>query len=181
MPRALNSQETLTVAAKAKPDGARPYVYDSGTGKLSEISKEFEAFLILAPAGIKARAAQFIANIILFDINNLTIRNNLLKRWAEDEIADLDNEIKAYQDILDTYDNIIPKLADAKTGFEDVPEVNTLLSSFILVVGDFGEQRDSLRFDKAVASVIVGRDQGALPSSIKQEIESYAKALLTYG
>lgn len=180
MPRALTPDETLKVASKAKPEGARPYVFDSGSGELAEISKEFESFLILAPAGIKAKAAQFIANILLFDINNLVVRNNLLKRWAEEEIADLDTEIKGYQDILDTYDEIIPKLSDAKTGFEDVVEVNTLLSGFILLVGDFGEQRDSYRFDKAVASVLNNRVQGTLPSNVKQEIESYAKALLTY-
>ena len=180
MTRALTSEEALLVASKAKPDGSRPFVFDSGTGQLSEISKDFESFLIISKAGIKARAAQFIANIILFDINNLTVRNRLLKRWASDEIADISRELIGYQDILDTYDDIIPQLGEAKDGFEDVSEVNTLISSFNLLTGDFAEQRDSLKFESSVAKVLTNRTDGSLPSNLKKELESYARALLTY-
>lgn len=180
MPRALTSQEATKVAKKAKADGFRPQIFNSSSGILEEITKEFEIFLILSKPGIKAKAAQFISTIIQSDINNLVVRNNLLRRWAEDELADIDKEIEGYQDLLDIYDEIFPQLGEAKTGFEDVVEVNNLFSSFNLLTGDFAEQRDSLRFDKAATTVINNRDSGVLPSDIKKELESYARALLAY-
>lgn len=180
MPRALTTEEAQAVAAKAKPEGSRPQVYSAATGQFSQISKDFETFLILSPAGMKAKAATFISTILLFDINNLVVRNNLLKRWCEDEIADIEEEIKGYQDIMDSYDEVRPKLADASLGFEDVPEVNTLLADFTLLLGDFGEQRDSLLFSKAAANVLNIRERGKLPAATKQEIESYARVLLSY-
>lgn len=178
MPRALTSEEALTVAAKAKE--SRPYVYNSSTGALEQISKDFEAFLILSSAGVKSRAAQFIATILLFDINNLVVRNNLTKRWIDDEYSDLDTEIEGYQDILDVYDEIRPDLADATSGFEDVLEVNTLLEGIHLLLGDFAEQRDSLKYSKAIANVFKLKEQGTVPSELKREIESYSRALLSY-
>ena len=180
MPRALTSEEAQVVAAKAKPEGSRPQLYSAATGTLTQISKEFEAFLILSPAGIKANAATFISTILLFDINNLVVRNNLMKRWCEDEIDDIDEEIKGYKDVMDGYDKIRPKLADASHGFEDVPEVNNLISNFALLLGDFGEQRDSLMFSKAASNVINTRERGKIPADTKQEIESFARILLTY-
>jgi hypothetical protein len=180
MPRALTSEEAQAVAAKAKPNGSRPFIFDSSTGTLLEISKDFETFLILSSAGIKAQVASYIANILLFDINNLVVRNNLMKRWCEDEIKNFNNEIKGYQDILDQYDDIQPKLAGAAVGFEDVPEVNTLIQDFTLMLGDFVEVRDGLVFAKAAANVINTRERGKLPANLKQEVESYARALLTY-
>jgi len=178
--RALSSDEALVVSAKAKAEGSRPQLYSSATGTLFQISKEFEAFLILAPSGLKANAATFISNILLFDINNIVVRNNLMKRWCEDELTDLESEIEGYQDILDTYDEVQPLLSGAIVGFEDVSEVNTLVSSFTLLLGDFGEQRDSLRFAKAVANVLNIRERGKIPADIKQEVESYARVLLAY-
>ena len=180
MPRALTPEESQVVAAKAKPEGSRPQLYSAATGTLNQISKDFESFLILSPAGVKANAATFISTILLFDINNLVVRNNLMKRWCEDEISDIDEEIKGYEDIMDSYDEIRPKLADASLGFEDVPEVNTLMSDFTLLLGDFGEQRDSLLFSKAASNVINTRERGTIPADTKQEIESFARILLTY-
>lgn len=180
MSRALTSQEYQLVTSKAKPEGSRPFVYNSSTGTLDEISKGFEIFLILSKPGIKAKAAQFISSIISSDINNLVVRNNLLRRWAEEEISDLDNEIEGYQEILDIYDEIIPTLGEVKEGFEDVEEVNTLFTSFNTLTGDFAEIRDSLRIDKASLSVLNARGQGTLPSDTKKELESYARALLAY-
>jgi hypothetical protein len=178
--RALSSDEAKVISAKAKAEGSRPQVYNSTTGTLFQISKEFEAFLILAPSNFKAKAATFISNILLFDINNMVVRNNLMKRWCDDEITDIETEIKGYKDILDTYDELQPQLAGSIVGFEDISEVNTFISSFTLMLGDFVEQRDSLSFAKASSNVLSIREQGKIPADIKQEIESYARLLLTY-
>jgi hypothetical protein len=180
MPRALTSDEFKKVTSKAKVEGSRPFVYESSTGEYNQISKDFEAFLILTPAGIKAKAAQFISTIIRSEINNSVIRTNLLRRWAQDEMADIAKEIEGYKDILDIYDSIIPTLGQAKGGFEDVTEVNVLFSGFNLLMGEFAETRDSLKFDRAASSVLNNRSGGNLPSDIKKELESYARALLSY-
>ena len=180
MPRALTSDEASIIMSKAKPEGTRPQVYSAATGTLSQISKDFEAFLILAPAGMKANAATFISSILLFDINNLVVRNNLLKRWLEEEMADINVELKGYEDIMANYDELRPALASAASGFEDVSEVKAMLSNFTLLLGDFGEKRDSLNFAKAASNVLNNREIGKLPAATKQEIESYARVLLTY-
>lgn len=180
MPRTLDTQEAALVMRKAKGDIARPYYYNSATGNLEQISKSFETFLILAPPGTKARTAQYITTLLSFDLNNLPLRSKLLSRWLEDEIADITTEREGYQEILDIYDETIPQLSAAKRGFEDVEEVNNLLTSFNQITGEYGEQREALSFDRAVASVLSLREAGALPDELKRELQSYARVLLAY-
>lgn len=180
MPRPLTSQEVKKVARLAKPDLARPYIYDAASGQLQQISKDFEIFLILTPGGVRNQITQYISLILKADINNLSVRNKLSKQWIDNEIKDLEKEEKNYDDILGIYDDLIPKLSAAKTGFEDVDEVNSLMSNFTLLTSDFGEQRDGIRFDKAVLSVLKIRESVTLPDDIKKEIQSYARALIAY-
>jgi hypothetical protein len=180
MSRELTSEEASKVMKRAKPAIARPYVYDSTSGELKQISKDFETFLILAPQEAKAKLAQYITTLLSFDLNNLPIQSKLLSIWIDDEINDITKEIHGYQDILDSYDEVIPAISPAKQGFEDVEEVNNLLNSFNKITGSFGEQRDALAFDKAAASVLSLRESGDLSEPLKRELQSYSKVLLSY-
>lgn len=176
--RVLTSDEQKKVRAARKQ--SKPAIYESATGTLQEISDHFEAFLILADPGVKAKAATYLTIILKFDINNLSDRNKLMARWLDDEINDLNKAVDGYKDILDQYDDIKDDLASFVQGFEDVPEVNLLLTDFTLALGDYVEQRDSFAFQRAVNSVLNGRRQGQLPEYLKREIESIARVLLAY-
>lgn len=177
--RDLTSEEAKIVDAKAKKE--RPYYFNSETDELIQISAEFEIWLILTPAGLRTRLANYFQFVLNNDINDWSTRQELLEEWMEDEIDDLRNEIEAYGEIANTYDELKTGLSEYLPGFEDIDEVNKLSTDLTTSIGTTIDRKNSLQFEKAVNTVLLAKSEGSgVPDNVIQEIKSWVRLLLTY-
>lgn len=156
-------------------------VYSRADQGLVEISKAFEDYLLKAPAGLKSKIAIFISTIVQFNFfGGFDKQNDLRTRWANDEYEDLTTELDGYASLLGDYDALRNELTDSISGFEDVPELSTLVSDLNILIGSYSEKRDSLVFSKALANLSRNTEFSALSEGLQTEIESYASVLVAY-
>jgi len=175
----LTPKEAKKVDSLARPNGSRPYYYNSGSGILVEISADFEAWIILTPISVRARLANFLSAIINSKLNEWSDRADLLTAWVKNEISDLKTNIDNYGKIASTYDEIRNDVTTYSSGFESVDELNKMIGDLTLLVGDYIDRRDTLQFTKAVDNVLKERGNN-MAEDTKQEIQSWIRVLLDY-
>jgi len=175
----LTPKEAKKVDSMARPNGSRPYYFDSSSATLVEITSDFEAWLILTPISVRARLANFFSTIINSKLNEWSDRSDLLNEWLKNEIDDLKTNIDNFGKLVTTYDEIRTDLTTYSSGFESVEEISKIVTDLTKLVGDYVERRDSLQFIKAVDTVLKGRAENLTENS-KQEIQSWIKVLLDY-
>lgn len=177
--RDLSSAEAKSVDSQAKQE--LPYYYSSTEDKLIPISRDFECWLILTPMTVRARLANFLQLVLDNDINDWSTRKSLLEEWLDNEIDDLNAELDGYDLFADTYDEIRTSLSSSNNGFEDVDELNKLMTDLTTSTGEVMARRDSLKFTKYVCNSVLNRADGSgIPKSVEQEIKSWVRLLLTY-
>ena len=181
MIRDLTSDEVRLVDSRSKPDGSRPYVYDSSTLEYSEINRDVEVFLILAPLEWKNRLSNFLLALSDNDVTNLEARNELRDLWYRDEITDIGENLEGYTEIFSQYDSIRAGFNEASIGFESVEELSQLSKVTNSGLSTLVESRDSVSFAKAAITTLQTRsNSSSTRTDIRLELESWSQALLAY-
>jgi hypothetical protein len=86
----LDDNQLKIVDVKRKASGNRPKYYNAATQKMTEISDDFEAFLILQGSANNSNTVQWLDQCTDFAIKDLS-RDSLAALALKNEIADATN------------------------------------------------------------------------------------------
>lgn len=178
--RALTATENQRISGKRKRDGERPRVHSAQSGRMEEISFDFETLVLLIPVGFRARLGQYLTALLAMDIGGGTI-NDLRGEWVDDRLEDLKDVANAYGPTVTAYEDIRQKLVTAATGFESVSEYQRLLADFTNIVTPFTTNYDEAKFAHSVVNVLKSKATSADgKAAIRTELNSFVQAMLQY-
>lgn len=177
--RDLTPEEVQKVNSKSKPDGSRPFIFNSSTSQLEEIGRDLEVFIILAPNDWKNDYSNFLNFIADNDIGRLSTRDELRDQWLEDESIDISSELLNYDNLINEYSALRGVLVEISDGFETLSSLNDLSLATNKGMSEIVPSRDSVRFSKSVFDVLKLRHNASRDNLIL-ELKTWAQALISY-
>lgn len=180
MPRRLTAEEADQVSNLARGDGERPQLFIASTGEETEISSDFETYLILTESSIRTQIANFLRVILENDPNNLEVRTELLLLFIREEISNADRAKGEFAEVTEFYDQTRTAFSNTTDGFIDVSEVTLLQEALTSSLGPIAEQRDRLIFNTAALTVLQTRTEAGGSDNFRRELESWVRVLVEY-
>ena len=176
----LTEEEKLKVQKRKKSDKELPKYYDATLRKEIQISRDFEAFLILAPEELKTRALDWIKRVeklqsVKKDRDALTLL--VLKQEVSNTILKLDTlegKMEGYNKFREQFQTM--------TEFSTIPEVTRFIQDLQRVIPELSMERSRAFFDQTVAVVEDARNK--LKGEISQEnltqLQSWSNVIASY-
>lgn len=180
MPRRLSAEEANQVSGAAREDGDRPELFIASTGAETEISTDFEVYLILTDIAVRTQIANFFQVILDNDPNDLASYTELLLEFLEEEISNAEEGKREFADVTEFYDATRTSYTNTTDGFTDVSEVNLLQEALANSLGPLAEQRDRFIFNVAALTVLQTRANEGGSDSFTRELESWIRVLVEY-
>lgn len=178
--RDLTAAEQQRLYGKRKPRGQRPRVFNAVTRQQDEISEDFETFIILMNIGFRARIGQYLTAISTIDTTAGTM-NSLRREWLGQRKSTYQAAMDSYGPLISSYEDIREKLVAATIGFEEVPEIQRLLTDFSKVVGGIVDVFENTRMQWAMISSLDNQATSSNDSSpVNTELNSMVSAFLSY-
>lgn len=175
----LTSEELRVVEEKQKSESSLPEYFSAALNTKVKITREFEAFLILASSDLKTSALTWIKNAVKLhqsnklrdDLNNITIEQELNN--AQLKISELDNQLQGFEDFRKNF--------QTNTVFSGVSEVQLFLSDLQRVIDELTTNKDRAFFDQTAAKVMqkFGDDVNISSSEI-EELQSWTSVISPY-
>jgi len=175
----LSPVEQSQVERKQKTQSDLPAYFSADLQQDVQISRDFEAFLILAPDDLKTTALDWIqkaqtlqkANTVRDELVALAIKSELSN--AALQIEALDTELQHFEDFRQTF--------QTQDVFSGVPEVQLFLQDLQRVIEERNVQRERAYFDQTMAGI---QDrfsaQTQLTKDQTEELQSWTAVLTTY-
>ena len=176
--RRLTNEEAETVRARRREDGERPTYYNSGSGQDTEISEQFEAFLILLAQGVKTEAVTWI-NAIANLMPDREEWNEVLLETIEQQIA---NARTLNDDVNTTYEGYESFRTNFRIdGFEDIQEVGLFLDDLQVGMGELNERARTTKHLEVLSSILNVRASSEDFSDERlRQLRSWITPLMTY-
>jgi hypothetical protein len=178
--RTLTAEEAERVSSQARGDGNRPELFSSLTATASEISEEFEIFLILTPVSVRNQIANFFQVILENNPNDLEDRADLLSEFLEEELRNDTESLRAFDNYTELYDQIRDSFSNVAEGFTDVGETSLLQEAINTSLGPLAELRDRYQFNYSVLNVLRSRAEASGNANFRSELQSWIRVLATY-
>lgn len=177
----LTEQEQLQVDKKSKNSNELPTYYDATTRSNVAISRDFEAFLILATTELKTSALSWIKKATSLQKTNKK-RDDLVTLALTQEMNNAQKIISSLDSTLQDFNTFRTnfQFKDA-SNFSTVPEIQKFLFDLQKVVEELAVARDRAFFDDVVSQV-TGRNNDSLNLSDAQveELQSWQEVLSAY-
>lgn len=174
---------TLTDAQQATVDPRRrdtpPSYFDADLQTKVEISRDFEAFLILAPTNLKTSAINWIkTSVDLQQVNK--DRDALVGLAITQEILNATNKMNALNDTLDDF-NTFRENFQTNEDFSAIPEVQQFLLDLQRPIAELAAALDRAQFDATVSQVVQrGNDELVVTAPEIEELQSWTGVLSVY-
>jgi hypothetical protein len=176
--RDLTPTEAATVRSKRKPQEELPAYYDPIQQISIPIGRDFEAWLILTPLGTRANIATWFSQLAQNTPHDIAF-DELATEFLADEVRVAAAERDEYDTALSSYDQFRGSMETQ--GFEDVPELGTMLSQAHEGLGRVGASREAAMFAHAMA--LANQDElesRRVDTETQQAIRSWVSILLSY-
>lgn len=170
-------QEIIARSAKAQVD--LPTYYDSALKQNVQITREFEAFLILAPTDLKTSAIEWINQVTqLAKVNK--VRDQLRTLMVQKQIDNATKKLEAYGETFGEF-NEFRKTFQTQTRFAAVPEVIKFINDLQSAVDEqnLGQQRAF--FEQTLALIFQSNQELLnLTQDDIEELQSWRQVLSAY-
>lgn len=175
----LTAQEVATVQQRQLDANKLPTYYNSATRANQQISRDFEAFLILSPDDLKTSAIDWIKKAVTLQQANKD-RDQLSALAFAQESLNATNKMNALDEHLADFNDFREKF-QTQTDFAGIQEVQTFLLDLQRVIEELASARDRAQFD-GVASQVVQRadDRLLVDKDDIEELQSWTGVLSTY-
>ncbi len=176
--RQLTNSEAQTVRSRRREDGERPTYYNSGTGTETEISDQFEAFLILLSTGVKTEAVTWINAIA----NLMPDR----EEWSEALLETIQQQVSNAQLLADDIGTTYSGYEQFRTnfridGFEDIVEIGLMLDDLQIGMGELNDRARTAKHLEVISGLLeVRSDSETFDDSRLQQLRSWVTPLMTY-
>ena len=181
MTRTLTIDERNRINPQRKAEAQRPTFYDSVTGRYTKISYDFESVTLLLPIGFRSRIGQYLTALTSGGFGPTTM-TGLRTAWLDERHEDLDRVVSSYGTLVSSYDDIRAKLVEATYGFDDVTEVQRILSDLNKVAGPVIDTAENYKYARSFINVLrikaAASPTGSNP--VQTELQSLVSAMLLY-
>ena len=175
----LTEEELTKVESKQKNIEKLPSFFDAGLRANVQISRDFEAFLILSEDPLKTSAIDWIKKAVTIQKVNKD-RDDLVALALTQEKANSDLKIAALDQKLTDF-NTFRTTFQANPEFAGVPELQRFLFDLQRVVEELASARDRAQFDGTTSQVIQrGNDRLAVSDQEIEELQSWTGVLSAY-
>ena len=176
---ALTEEQQKIVTNLQKDEDNLPYYYNSDLRTDVQISREFEAFLILADPDLKTSANNWIKKASTIQTDDKD-RDALSALALAQEQSNAQQKMNAIDAVLGDFNDFRTKF-QANTTFVSVGEVQRFLFDLQKGIEPLALDRDRAQFDSVVSQVVQRvDDQKAVDSFEIQELQSWTGVLSAY-
>lgn len=173
----LSDDQQAAVDPKRKAD--LPTYFDSDLQTKVEISRDFEAFLILSTSDLKTSAINWIKTSVDLQNQNKD-RDALVGLAIGQEILNATNKMNAIDDTLDDF-NTFRVNFQTNADFAAIPEVQQFLFDLQRPIDELAAARDRAQFDQTASQVIQrGTDELVVTAPEIEELQSWTGVLSVY-
>jgi len=173
----LTDEQQRQVARRRK--STRPAYWSASAGAFSEISQDFEAYIILLQQGLRAKLGTVLKNSTDLATRQKD-RDELLAEVIQAEINDSKKTVDELDNTLSAYSSF-----EQEVGFSawaDVPEVSLMAQDIRRGVREINMARRQAVHDYIVASIAKrSLEQGIVTENVKQQMRSWSIPLGSYG
>jgi hypothetical protein len=178
MTLSLDDNQVRIVDTKRKPEGSRPKYYNAATKKQTEISADFEAFLILQGGTNNSNTVRWLDECTDFTIRDLS-RDALAASAFRNEVNDAVNsqlELTSFISVFNTF-----RQKYSLTGFERVVEAGLLLEDLQRQMNEIQGLIDTLKHRVQYASLgLKALSTNGVTTEDKNQIDSWYSPLSAY-
>lgn len=175
----LTPADQSTVASKRRSEDALPEYFSATQQQDTRISRDFEAFLILAKDDLKTSAIQWIDKAVQINKGN-KLRDDLTEIVLTNEAANSQLKLDEYDSQLEDFNEFRTKF-QAQIAFADVPEVQLFLGDLQSVIEELIVGRDRAFFDQTVTKVMENFENGTQISDAQvEELQSWTSVISEY-
>ena len=176
----LNAEEQAIVQKKKKSDAELPKYYDASLRKEVPITRDFEAFLILAPDELKTNALTWIKKVQTLQTIKKD-RDDLMALMIANEISNATLKLDTLEDKMDGYNQFRSKF-QTLTDFSAVIEVQNFLKDLQQVLPELSMERNRAFYDQTVAVIEDAENirKGTINEENLTQLQSWATVISTY-
>ena len=175
----LTEDELAFINAHRLNADALPKYFNARVQKDVAISRDFEAYLILAPNALKAAAITWITTAVQLNHAN-QLRDTLMQRATTQEKSNSTLEYDAYQKELLYFQKFKDSFGTGSE-FATVTEVQLFLSDLQSVMDELATNSDRALYALTLAEVVSRyNDKIAVSQALVEELQSWQVPLSTY-
>jgi hypothetical protein len=175
----LTDSERAQVLRRQKAQADLPEYFSAELKTDIQISRDFEAFLILAPEDLKTSAIDWIQKAHSLQKAN-KVRDDLVKLGIQNETANATKIITALDEETQKFDEF-RQTFQTQEAFSGVGEVQLFLRDLQRVIEERVVDRDRAFFDQVMAGVQDRfSNQSGLTDDQTEELQSWTAVLTTY-
>jgi hypothetical protein len=156
-----------------------PEYYSAASSQYVEISRDFEAFLILSSSDLKNAALNWIQTTVDLQKKN-KLRDDLTALAVQNELTNAQAKIAEYNTQLNGFGQFRTNF-QANSTFASVSEVQLFLTDLQVVIDEMATGLDRATFDQTICQVIQrGQNQVSISQNQIQELQSWTSVISTY-
>jgi len=175
----LTDQESVIVRQKRKDLENLPTYYNAALRTDVQISRDFEAFLILSPREMKEAAVAWIDSATGLQKTN-SARDQLAQLGAAQELLNSTRKLSSYDEVLGKFEKFRTTF-QATTRFAEIPEVQQFLFDLQRVIEELAAGRDRAQFDGITSQVLQrANDRTQISPDQIEELQSWVGVLKDY-
>lgn len=168
-----------TVLTQQRSQDNLPSYFNAALRTNVQISREFEAFLILAPTKLKSTALQWIQQAVTLNQENKQ-RDALLSLATANELSNAGLKIDECNTQLNAYNTFRSQFA-IQQALDTDPDVQLFLADLQNTIGDLIVQYDRAFFDQTIATVLQNSlTPGAVTEAQVEELQSWTSVISAY-
>jgi len=179
----FSTEEIAKIKGQARPPVARPYFYSAKQRFVSQITQDFEGFLILQAAEIKQKTLAWIKTANTLEEKNkardelLAVYLDIRNTDAEERIAELDERTNEFNSFRE---NFITNGSDPSR-FAAIEEVNLIVGSLQKPIDKIILQREQAFHETNLVALLTSRLDGekTTADTIK-ELNSWQTVVSSY-
>jgi hypothetical protein len=175
----LTTSQITYVQEHSLDEDALPTYYNADIKSEVAISRDFETFLILAPAGLKTAARSWIDKATTLNAQN-QLRDSLLQLSYQQEAKNAGLRLAAYDSKLQNFETF-REAFQTDTMFAGVPEVQKFLNDVQSVIDELSTGRERAFFDQTAANVSMSYQTGVgITTDQMEELRSWSSVFSAY-
>ena len=175
----LTQDQQNTVSAQARSQASLPAYYNAKLRTNVQISRDFEAFLILSDTSIKSTAIQWVQQAVTLNQQDKK-RDALLAIATANELSNATARLNECNTQLDSYTKFRASFTVPQALDED-SDLQLFLNDIQNVIGNLITQYDRAFFDQTVATLLQNSlSPGQVTSDQVEELQSWTSVIAAY-
>jgi hypothetical protein len=175
----LTPDQQATVDQQAKSDAQLPTFFSADLKTDVQISRDFEAFLILSTDDLKTSAINWIQQAVTIQKTH-KLRDDLVTLAINQELSNSQLRITEFNKQLQDFNSFRQNFQSSST-FSGIPEVQAFLGDLQKVMGELTKGFDRAFFDQTISTVVQKfQDSVGLSTDQLEELQSWTDVLSEY-